>query len=71
MDKIPHMQEVYNYTSRFYGSPLMGNNVSRSIFGGGGFIPVRFNHGDTFRKNLFSEHQTLYFLKDPTKTCLK
>jgi 6-phosphofructokinase 1 len=31
---------MYGLTDRFMESPLIGDNISRSIFGGGGFLPV-------------------------------
>lgn len=40
IDKVPHLIEIYNLEERFIKNPLMGDNIKRSIFGGGGFLPV-------------------------------
>jgi hypothetical protein len=34
------MVDVYNLEEKFMVSPLIGDNLKRSIFGGAGFLPV-------------------------------
>ena len=41
IDKIPNLVDIYGLDEKFKTNPLMGDNVKRSIFGGGGFLPVR------------------------------
>ena len=41
IDKIPNLVDIYGLDEKFKPNPLMGDNVKRSIFGGGGFLPVR------------------------------
>ena len=40
VDKCPHLVDLYGLAERFMLSPLIGDNLKRSIFGGGGFLPV-------------------------------
>jgi hypothetical protein len=40
LDKAPHVVELYNLEDKLIKSPLLGDNIKRSIFGGGGFLPV-------------------------------
>lgn len=40
IDKAPHLVDIYGLEERFIKNPLMGDNIKRSIFGGGGFLPV-------------------------------
>lgn len=39
VDRCPHLTELYGLAERFLESPLIGDNLKRSIFGGGGFLP--------------------------------
>ena len=41
VDRCPHLCDLYGLAERFMISPLVGENLKRSIFGGGGFLPVR------------------------------
>lgn len=43
IDFIPHIVDVYGVENNFIKNPLMGDNIKRSIFGGGGFLPVLLN----------------------------
>ena len=40
IDFIPHIVDLYEIENNFIKNPLMGDNIKRSIFGGGGFLPV-------------------------------
>jgi len=42
IDRCPHMTEVYGLPKNFFVSPLLGDGLTRNIFGGGGFLPVSF-----------------------------
>ena len=53
IDRCSHMVSTYSLPPAFRKNPIMGTGVKRSIFGGGGFMPVSFKK-DMFRcrKNL-------------------
>jgi hypothetical protein len=40
VDECPHLVDVYGLEEKYYESPLIGDNIKRNIFGGGGFLPV-------------------------------
>lgn len=40
IDRAPHLIDLYGLEEKFMISPLIGDNVKRSIFGGAGFLPV-------------------------------
>ena len=44
IDFVPHIVDEYNVDNSFIKNPLMGDNIKRSIFGGGGFLPVIFSY---------------------------
>lgn len=40
IDRAPHLIDLYGLEEKFMISPLIGDNLKRSIFGGAGFLPV-------------------------------
>ncbi|CDW89434.1 6-phosphofructokinase 3-like [Stylonychia lemnae] len=49
VDRCPHLVDLYGLAERFMVSPLIGDNLKRSIFGGGGFLPKdAFMQDDSF-----------------------
>ena len=42
VDRCPHMIDLYQLEDRFMISPLVGDNIKRTVFGGAGFLPVSF-----------------------------
>lgn len=40
VDRCPHLVDLFDLEERFMVSPLIGENLKRSIFGGAGFLPV-------------------------------
>lgn len=40
VDRCPHMIDLYHLEDRFMISPLVGDNIKRTVFGGAGFLPV-------------------------------
>ena len=40
VDRCPHLIDLYGLEEKFMHSPLIGDNLKRSIFGGAGFLPV-------------------------------
>jgi 6-phosphofructokinase 1 len=43
IDRPTHLIDLYNLEHRLMQSPLLGDNIHRSIFGGGGYLPVNNN----------------------------
>lgn len=41
VDRCPHLTDLYGLEERFLISPLIGDNIKRTVFGGAGFLPVK------------------------------
>lgn len=39
IDTVPHLIDLYGLEDSLIRTPLMGETIKRSIFGGGGFLP--------------------------------
>ena len=52
VDRCPHLIDVYQLEDRFMISPLVGDNIKRTVFGGAGFLPVptRLINNEYYRK---------------------
>jgi hypothetical protein len=42
VDRCPHLVDIYGLEEKFMVSPLIGDNIKRTVFGGAGFLPVRY-----------------------------
>jgi hypothetical protein len=43
VDRCPHLIDLYGLEERFLISPLIGDNIKRTVFGGAGFLPVKIS----------------------------
>jgi hypothetical protein len=41
VDRCPHLIDLYGLEEKFLISPLVGENIKRTVFGGAGFLPVK------------------------------
>jgi hypothetical protein len=53
------MVDVYNLEEKFMVSPLIGDNLKRSIFGGAGFLPVSLTLPSLSSKYLPQTHECM------------
>jgi hypothetical protein len=43
VDRCPHLIDLYGLEEKFMVSPLIGDNIKRTVFGGAGFLPVKIS----------------------------
>jgi hypothetical protein len=43
VDRCPDLIDLYGLEERFLISPLIGDNIKRTVFGGAGFLPVKIS----------------------------
>ncbi len=67
MDRAPHLIDLYGLEEKFLQSPLVGDNIRRTVFGGAGFLPKdAFMQDDAFviaTRNQSSMKEVLHSLK--------
>ena len=44
VDRCPHLIDLYGLEERFLISPLIGDNIKRTVFGGAGFLLTKKNY---------------------------